>query len=344
MVPTGRLARAWRYVVAAGINALLGLPWVLGFLVVLGVLYWWGYLGPSVAKPKANRAETQCQYAQHPEGASKAPEQPPTVVVCFNRYANAGDGKAAEDDQTPPEQIAPLSRYVARRVLADPVALFTVVLALFTWRLIVVGREQGRLTLRAEELTRLALKASEKQAKAARRAANAAVRLELPIVRVLIPSLIYVDNFPEPGKAAGGLILNKPPGERSVVNGLTVRNDGRTRAFVDGLRVGYAVGLTLTDEPSFGPNHPTGEDTTVTDENVWLPVQLNIELSDIQIAAISNAEEVLWVYASVIYRDFMGDDHEARFCWAWRRDQNSNYWSFERVKRGEVPSAYVKRT
>jgi len=154
MVPTGRAKGAWGYVATAGIKALLGLPWVLGFAVVLGVLYWWGYLGPSEAKPEPHRAEAQCQYPQHPKGGAKALKNTPTVIVCFNGGPNAGAAKAAKDDEAPPKQIGPLSRYVARRVLADPVALFTVVLALFTWRLIVVGRDQHKAAMGALDLAR----------------------------------------------------------------------------------------------------------------------------------------------------------------------------------------------
>jgi hypothetical protein len=118
---------------------LIAAAWVAGFLAVLGALYLWGCLGPRPAQSPHHAAEAHCQYAQQPRTkASRAP-RPPLVIFCFQ--ANAEDG-ASDADRNAPTSAVPLSQFVARKIVSDPVALFAVVLSLLTWRLIVVGRDQ----------------------------------------------------------------------------------------------------------------------------------------------------------------------------------------------------------
>lgn len=133
-------------------SRLIEAAWVCGFLAVLVGLYWWGYGGPLEAKPEHHRTETRCQYAEQPKAKTKGSPSTPGVVVCFKDDTAGNADKADPGDQEPPKEAVPLSRFVARRVISDPVALFTVVLALFTWRLIVVGRRQHEAAMGALKL------------------------------------------------------------------------------------------------------------------------------------------------------------------------------------------------
>lgn len=155
-------SRDWRAYLAAARDRLVSLAWIVGFLAVVGALYWWGYRGPSEVHRQNQGAKTECSYAQPSEKNAHKLAKRTLVVVCLNERASNATQDAANADQDPPKDIGPLSRFVARKIVSDPIAIFTAVLALLTWRLIVVGRYQHRVAIDAADAAMKAAIATER--------------------------------------------------------------------------------------------------------------------------------------------------------------------------------------
>jgi len=141
----------WRAYSEATRGRLINGAWVAGAAVVLGLLYLWGYWGPSDGQPQRHHTEEHCEYAK-PQGDAKGTPPRPAVLVCLQIDAADKGRYASTEEGNGPKQIVPLSRSVARRIVSDPVALFSLVLATLTWRLIVVGRYQHKAAMSALDL------------------------------------------------------------------------------------------------------------------------------------------------------------------------------------------------
>ena len=150
MVPASRDAGHWRKYAAAGIAPL----WVIGSVGALAVLYWWGFCQSPEPSADHQNPKTHCQYTYAAQNSAAGAV--PRVVSATCLYSDAGIGaeEAKNGEDEPPKAAVPLSQYVARKVVSDPITLFTLVLALFTWRLIKVGRDQHEAAMGALNLAR----------------------------------------------------------------------------------------------------------------------------------------------------------------------------------------------
>ena len=120
--------------------------WALGVLFVVT----WGWFGqPSPKKSQPHDSEQHCTYTGQPRGVAHKSSNSGPVVVCFQTSPVGSTPKTEIESGERPRDLLTLSQLIAWKLISDPVALFTAVLALFTWRLIVVGRDQHSVAIRA---------------------------------------------------------------------------------------------------------------------------------------------------------------------------------------------------
>lgn len=137
--------------------------WLAGAIVAVLALYAWGYgVPPLNSQSKHHNPETECHYANDAAYKAKLAPQQPAVVICFQSHSQVAENGSDAGDGQPPNSAVPLSRYVARKIVSDPITLFTIILALFTWRLIVVGRDQHRAAMGGITLARAEFNATHR--------------------------------------------------------------------------------------------------------------------------------------------------------------------------------------
>jgi hypothetical protein len=121
-------------------------------LLALGALYaiWgWGFTGYA-AQAERQHTEITCAYIGGAKPKAKQASQAPETLVCKgDAYPDASD--ASTTQQAEQTGFLPMSKALARKLVSDPVAMFTLVLAIFTIGLFLVGRDQNRTAVAATE-------------------------------------------------------------------------------------------------------------------------------------------------------------------------------------------------
>src|ERR1019366_2886228 len=185
-------------------------------------------------------------------------------------------------------------------------------------------------------------------ANAGKFSADAAVGIELPILRAFPSDLLSVDQpIPENG-AYGGGVNDSIPTKYSAIGYINYKNYGRTPAFPIDFSGGWEVTAQLPDNPDYtkcvGINHavvyrPASEDP---ETNYSVGFHCTIELTDQEIIEISNGTSWLWFYGCLKFRDFMNTEQESRFCWRWanRNHDGSPFYFF--ASDGNPPPAYLR--
>jgi|GEM_PF-6715650 len=314
MVLTGRTKGAWGYIAAAGIDAVKPVLWALGAAAFLALLYWWGYLGPNESSADHQQPERQCEYAQGPHGAPGASTPRPDVIVCFKANSNSVADEANGSDGTSPKAPSPLSRYVARHILSEPITAFTLVLAFLTWRLIVVGRDQHTAAVAALVETRKAADAAKISADATALQASAMITMELPVVFLKDLTVHEVG-----GSDDREVVVRANPPTFFFWPTFVFANYGKSSAIGVGLHWGFHVGRELPEGRIIGNAEwqPAG---TVIEPNggaITFDDTTRIHLTADQQAAIENDGARLWIFGFVSFRDFMGKLHDRGFAGAW---------------------------
>ena len=98
---------------------------------------------------------------------------------------------------------------------------------------------------------------------------------------------------------------------------VSVKNYGRTPAFVDSQAVEIHWGPTLPDEPDYSLNSENVPPETVIEAkeiHKLAETRSRTLLSLPEIESIKEGTTRVWVYGFVNYRDFLGDRHITRFC------------------------------
>ncbi len=175
-------------------------------------------------------------------------------------------------------------------------ALGTVIIAIFTTILAV-------WTVSLAGSTRIA-------ANAAKRSADAAVAIELPIIKA-VPDNLGKGSFANQG-------IEK---EYISVFSVTFSNLGRTKAFPVKLRYGFAVGA-LPKKPRYTfVEMYLFNDIFEADPKTRHPTTLS-ESKEIESGVwgrICASRVPVWFYCELAYLDFMQDrKREAAFCWRWQ--------------------------
>jgi hypothetical protein len=183
--------------------------------------------------------------------------------------------------------------------------LSTVAIAFFTYTLWRATTKLQEAAERQIEDTQKALAIGKQSADAAMLSAQSAISLERPTI------MLYRLDFGDMGTANWDAMLQWPKIEVSV------KNYGRTPAFIQSLAVEIVCGITLPDEPDYSehafdvPPETVIEAKANFDLGATRPHQLTL-LEDIE--AIKEERKFLWVYGYVQYLDFLGDRHIMRFC------------------------------
>jgi hypothetical protein len=207
-------------------------------LSVLWMLYWWGYLGPSEVHQQSKPTERHCEQTQSADHNAPKVSQRTVVIVCFDEGAGDHGTQAANQNQDAPKAIKPLSRMVARRIISDPIALFTVFLAIFTWRLIVVGRDQHQAAMDAIDVAKVNAGVASLNGKTAEQA----VRLAGDTAKRQLRAYLYVMNNATP----------EFNGEGVLEGHFLLKNAGQTPA----LRVRTANAMSIGKLPFEGDPPP----------------------------------------------------------------------------------------
>jgi hypothetical protein len=193
-------------------------------------------------------------------------------------------------------------------------AVATVVIAVFTTIL-------GLFTMSLARSTRIAADAARDGAKAADLSARATIALQLPIIRVKPHSLGH-------GDSRDGEIVT----EHCSIHYLTFFNLGLTKAFPVEVRCGWTIGEELPVEPiflvteTFLPNIIFEPDPKAESRKF---LEFEIPLRPGEWSLIRGGKLGLWFYCNFGYDDFMGDRHDAVFCWRWQNGGLGMDWGVD---------------
>jgi hypothetical protein len=209
-----------------------------------------------------------------------------------------------------------------------------VALALFTFFLVAIGAWQGWQLKQTVDATR--------------EIGNAAIAVELPIVRAsyIGPDML---STPEPiednGPYGGHVVQDGPLTKYSVVSDIEFKNYGRTPAFVKNISVGFTVGNTLPTIPTFTKTVPCAPNvqSIKTDEERRIEIDFMITLTDEQILAVNGLTLPIWLYCLLRYEDAISRLHEAGFCWQWGKQNPADSGSYF-FDAGKAPAIYTRKT
>lgn len=192
--------------------------------------------------------------------------------------------------------------------------------------------------------TRKATRAAIRAAQAAELSANAAVAIELPLLRPHGPDLLTVDVVPEDGQPYAALVCTTIPTQLSLVDSITVPNLGRTPAMPTGVMMGHFVGPELPPRPRYAAV-TTCDETTVIRRDGSVEIGLDsyqIRITEEEQHALRLRQSYLWFFVSINYRDFMDEPCRDRFCWQW--DQESRWDDYYFQPDRLAPMEYRRRT
>jgi hypothetical protein len=215
----------------------------------------------------------------------------------------------------------------------DRIADSTWWVAAFTCALVVISAVQINFLLRADQTARIS-------ADAAKRSADAAIGVELPI---LVPSMIAL--FREPG--VHGKVVGYP-GPISIFK-INFKNFGRSSAELVSQCIEWTVVEKLPEIPVYKSNFPFIPGTFVEHgHNLPATVQnFIISLQPDEIEAISKETKFLWVYGYLSFKDFLGSNHDQRWCAKWQAfgdNPDGTRTSLGFVYDSTTPAEYTKRS
>lgn len=195
----------------------------------------------------------------------------------------------------------------------DPTAYFTLWLVVFTGVLAVSTIGLWIVTWRGSASQARDMKDSievaAKSADAAMLSARAAIAVQLPFLRM------------EPDKFGSGTSRNNDNTTRHYfyVYSIKMSNSGTTRAIPIELSCGWTFGNELPLEPVYrwetGFKVDAVIDASSTDPIEFLLSDLLMDVPSDAYEQLTNRSSDFWFYARLSYLDFMGDRHEASFCW-----------------------------
>lgn len=256
-------------------------------------------------------------------GTTGSPLAVDIVKLPERSASEAGESAAAEQDRRQEEETNRRTMYFTGGLLV----VASLQAAFFVWQLIMM-----RSTVRA----------AADAASAARLNARAAIGIELPVLRVLLPDLVDTDELiPAEGPYAGG-VTDGPPGRYSAISFPEIKNFGRTPAFPEEISVGWMVASELPVVPRYLRRDRPSHASVIEPDGTYSPhVHYGIELSAAERASAASGTAWLWVYGVIQYRDFLQTSRKARFCWRYaNQNVDSVFYAF--ASDGGPPSAYVR--
>ncbi len=300
---------------AAGRSRVIASLWIGAVLIAICALYWWGYLGPPEPGPQHHQAEQTCQYAEAAKGHAQASKQAPATIVCFEHNANGGAAEAGGGDNGPPKAAVPLSRYVARHIVSEPITLFTAILALLTWRLIAVGRDQHQAAMEATDVAKVNAGIASLNAKTS---ADSITTIERAYVYPVISAVGPMNEIIQRARVYYLDEVEKDDTPVPETADLTfhLKNFGKTPAVLKStfacfgvLPVGYRIGLSIP-ESILGAGEDTSALTKTMDEG----------LTPKQARGIGVYTNSLAFEGEVTFDDIWGIEHTTEFLFTWDKE------------------------
>jgi len=236
-----------------------------------------------------------------------------------NRPSNPPGNEEGVQPQLPEETFW-------QRTTEDPVALYTLVLAVFTALLALatirlwdstkgLHEETKRLAALADEQSRdmkASIAVAQKSADAAKLSAEASIGAETARIR---PTQISLEPSPLWNIPAYGL---EPTIKDMLTSGsaiLKFKNSGRTEADITAISVNYRTGAALPPEPEYVEPLPHLSTITIAAHGgEWTTWDYRLKLSGEDVDAIADGKLTLWVYGYLEFFDFIGDLVRIGFC------------------------------
>jgi hypothetical protein len=136
-----------------------------------------------------------------------------------------------------------------------------------------------------------------------------------------------------------------PLTEFAIIDRFPFRNYGRTAAFPETLLIGHAVTPTLAPEPIYPDTVDLGHDEVIRvepqEEACFVRPHHEVYLDDEELVA-AQAGAPLWVFGCLVYRDFMNNRREYRFCCRYAEIDADGTYEF--ACDGDPPEAYTHST
>jgi hypothetical protein len=173
------------------------------------------------AKTEPQRAlapnrQIQCHYTEQPQRVPNGANRP-TVLVCSPPISEEQESDSEQNLEHGDLTSFPgVIRHLLHKTVSDPVSFFTLVLALFTWRLIIVGRAQHAAATSQFELSRSEYLVTQRP-------------------RLIIRN-INVKQFGEHDAKAHGPLRNISPGDQ-ISGQLYIENFGGSKAKLEELLI-----------------------------------------------------------------------------------------------------------
>lgn len=183
------------------------------------------------------------------------------------------------------------------RILDFITALSTLAIAYFTYTLWRANQDMVRVANMQRTDTIRAIEASEAAARAAERSAEASVGVEIP--RLAVESIEFI-NF---GAA------NLPAKLQFPQVAVTIRNYGRTPAFLQRESVCFEIGMTMPSkiEYDYAIDLPAGRAMNKDECYRLTRTGQRPSLTEESVAGIMEGASALWVYGYIAYRDFLNE-------------------------------------
>lgn len=270
--------------------------------------------GNSHAQPKHQAVEHSTNLSNaKPDGSETAP-----FFVQVKPIPKSDEERSQEEEER--EEKRSGDRWLVR---------WTAALFIATVGLIIATGVLGYFGYRQSRDMKESIGAAQKSADAAMLSAQAAVAIQLPIIRIKPDDLGHADGH------TGGKQF-----EECSVDSVILSNLGPTKAFPIEILYGWAIGNELPPEPNyryvdtFLPNFILEPDPKITPRK---RLTLGMPLEAGQWREILKGN-YLWFYCALRYEDFMGTTHSHGFCWRWANTGMGLAWRVDDTK------AYNRKT
>src|SRR6266481_7771960 len=212
-------------------------------------------------------------------------------------------------------------------VPTDSVGLYTLVLAVFTGLLVGTSVFQGYFLIRADKTSRIA-------AEAAKRSADAAVRVNQPFLGLKRSFLMAKGQ-----NVAVGMPL--PPEFEPI---FMFTNWGNSPAEITHGCIEWSIVEKLPPTPKYMNTVPYAPGIALIHRaDIQLDVPCKITLTPSQIIAVDTSQEKLWVFGFIRFKDFLGESHDVRFCLKWVPRPTADRSPIGFVWDDETPPEYTRR-
>lgn len=291
----------------------------------------------SISSVHAQQAAPSAPKVPEPQIQQAAPAEPPKAktppVVIDAKVPPVADQESyeaikertekAELDRRLVELTGDLARFTAGLFWATvALAALTAILAFFAFK---QSRDMKK-----------SLALANKAADAADKSARAAIGLELPIIRMIPDNLISGST-----QSGDELIVSY------AVSSIVFANYGRTSAFPIEVKSGMIIGDELPPEPRYSSNDMFAMDASLdpTHSNQSSPITREKRLTNCVVVLREGEHDKIhsdttnvWLYCSLVYRDFMDERREVGLCWRLTR------YGYDREWRPDTTPAYNRKT